>query len=167
MVVKISMGAKTKKGFTLIEILLVIAAISILAAIVIVAINPAKQLAEARNAQRRSNVNTILNAIHQYAIDNDGDLPGPDTITTGACAAGAGEDLCIDGSPCTTGLDLSDVLTDEKYIVEFPIDPQQPTADGGGDEDEETGYAVTQSANGRVTVCAPLAEEGATIEVKR
>jgi type II secretory pathway pseudopilin PulG len=60
------------------EILLVIAAIAILAGIVIVAINPAKQLANARNVSRRSDVNSILNAVNQYVIDNGTLPPGID-----------------------------------------------------------------------------------------
>lgn len=71
---------KIKTGFTLLEILLVVAAIAILAGIVVVAINPAKQLAQTRNVARRSDVSAILNAIYQYAIDNTGVIPN--TIDT-------------------------------------------------------------------------------------
>ena len=73
-----------RHGFTLMELLIVIGIIAILAAIVIIAINPARQLAQARNSQRWSNVNTILNAVHQYAVDNQGTLPA---AITAVCPA--------------------------------------------------------------------------------
>ncbi len=60
------MKGKKYEGFSLIEILVVVALIIILAAITIIAINPAKNFRDTRNAQRASDVNAILNAVTQY-----------------------------------------------------------------------------------------------------
>ena len=62
-------------AFTLLEVLLVVGIIAILAGIVILAINPNKQLADARNAQRRTDVNTIHKALYQYAIRTGDGFP--------------------------------------------------------------------------------------------
>ncbi|MEY2986151.1 MAG: hypothetical protein RJB24_380 [Candidatus Parcubacteria bacterium] len=79
----------TNKGFTLLEILLVIAAIGILAVIVLVSINPNRQLAQVRNAQRRSDINTIYKALEQYLIDNQSYPAGIE---------GTAKDICINGN---------------------------------------------------------------------
>ncbi len=53
----------TTRAFTLLEMLLVIAIIAILAGIVIIAINPGRQLAQARNAQRASDLRALHSAV--------------------------------------------------------------------------------------------------------
>lgn len=143
---------KFKKGFTLIEVLLVVAIIAILAGIVIIAVNPSKQLADARNAQRRSDATTILNATYQYAVDNNGTLPASITTTPTA--------VCATGGTCTGIIDLTVLTTSEKYLVSMPKDPTSGTANS-------TGYNISKSANGRVTVAAPSAENSVTISVTR
>lgn len=143
---------KNQKGFTLLEILLVVAAIAILAGIVILALNPVKQLADTRNAQRRVDVNTILNAVYQYTIDNKGTLPS--TITT------TSTEVCKTGGTCTGLIDLSVLTASEKYLTAMPIDPSSTSTNG-------TDYNILKTANGRITVTAPDAEQSATISVTR
>lgn len=139
------------QGFTLLEILLVVGAISILAGIVIVALNPSKQLADTRNAQRRVDVNTILNGIYQYSIDN-GSLPATITTTT--------TPICKTSATCTGLIDLTALTSSGTYLVSIPFDPTGSTTNSAS-------YTVSKNANGRVTVSAPSAESGATISVTR
>ena len=142
-----------QKGFTLLEILLVVAAIAILAGIVIVAINPTKQLGEARNAQRRSDVTVILNAAYQYSIDNNGNLPtGITTTPTEICST--------TGAPCVGLVDLGALTAGEKYLTAIPTEPQKVTANG-------VGYKISRSANNRITVVAQYPEQSATITVTK
>jgi len=143
---------KNRQGFTLLEVLLVIGIIAILAAIVIVALNPSKQLADSRNAQRSSDVNTILNGVYQYAIDNNGTAP--------AAITGTQTEICTTGGTCTGLIDLGVLTLNEEYLVSIPEDPTGATANGAG-------YEIVESTNGRVTVVAPDAEQGATISVTR
>jgi prepilin-type N-terminal cleavage/methylation domain-containing protein len=152
------MKHQNKKAFTLVEILLVVAIIGILAAIVILAVNPARQLALTRNAQRRVDVNTILNAVYQFAIDNRGNLPAQITTTqTEICLTGTG----TASATCGALIDLEGLTNNERYLVAIPLDPSGATTTFG------TGYHIRKSANGRVTVIAVAAEQSESISVTR
>ncbi len=147
------------RGFTLIEILIVIGIIAILAGIVLVAINPARQFRQANNAQRESNVNAILNAVGQYIVDNKGTLPGE---------IEADEDS-ISGAGGSDDADLCDVLV-PTYLPALPVDPLQVQTDADLEQNDQaitedecdetylTGYSVEEE-NGRVVVRAPRTED--------
>ena len=146
---------RNTKGFTILEVVLVVAIIAILAAIAIIAMNPGKRLSKARDKTRAADVMLILNAAHQYTLDNDGALPGASTTVTEICAT--------DASSCGGLADMSALTAKKTYLVSMPTDPQCSitcTANG-------TGYEIVKSASGHITVSAPASEHGQTISATR
>jgi prepilin-type N-terminal cleavage/methylation domain-containing protein len=150
-----------KKGFTLVELLLVIGIIATLAVVVFVALDPAKRFQDARNVRRTSDVETILNAIHQYVIDQKGAFPSG-FIANNEQVLGTSESGCTNSSGgCSAGDACLNISTDlAKYLKAIPNDP----ADGSSSAN--TGYSILRDANGIVTVRACNAE-GSEITVSR
>jgi len=72
------MKLKSRKlpAFTLIELLIVIAIVGILAAAVMVAINPAKRSRQARDAIRKSHIAVLADAFQAYYVTHEGLYPG-------------------------------------------------------------------------------------------
>ena len=149
-----TVSAYQRKGFTLLEILLVIAAIGILAAIVLVAINPQRQLAQARNAQRRADVLAISNAINQALIGNAA-LPAGINTTLRNVVSTAGTGSCAVVGSVVNATDVADFIAtvSPAFIGALPRDPQAVTA-GCSDYTIQ----ITDTANNRTTVSAPRAE---------
>ena len=99
---------KVKKvaAFTLIELIIVIAIIGLLAAVVLVAINPQATFQKARNAQRANDVQTIGNAITKFLAEASTSGTGRSLYTT-ATVIGANVAIGNSGTvatPNTTGL---------------------------------------------------------------
>ncbi|KKQ25943.1 MAG: hypothetical protein US62_C0024G0005 [Candidatus Woesebacteria bacterium GW2011_GWA1_37_8] len=149
------------KGFTLIEILLVVAILSVLLVVVFASLNPAQRLIDARNARRWNDVNQVLTAIHECIIDNNLATCGLGTTVAlsqiGSCPSGQGAVPCTGAATACLDLDADTDLN--PYIAGFPTDPTDP---GTG----KTGYAI-QVASGIVTISACSAEDAETISVSR
>jgi len=146
------------RGFTLIEILVVIGMLAILTTVVLVAVNPLRQFAQARNAQRQANVATILNAVSNRMADTRGlfESASCDALPTEVATEISSESY--DLRPCLV----------PTYLSELPIDPSTGSSYCTAIEclgDYSTEYTVKQdSGASRITVCAPGAAESALPE---
>ena len=65
----------TDGGFTLLEVLIVLAIIIVMVIVLIIAINPGQKLAETRDAGRMSSVNQLGRALQAWSTSNDGAFP--------------------------------------------------------------------------------------------
>jgi len=122
-----------KKGFTLIELLIVIAILAILATVVVLVLNPAQLLAEARDGQRFSDVAAVRDAVVFYT----GTVSSPTIGTTVGCTAGgatgfSGAPVCgttgvykVDGTGWVD-VDLT-AATGGSPLATLPRDPTNST----------------------------------------
>lgn len=143
-----------ERGFTLIEIMLVIAALGILAGTIVVAINPLEQMAQARNHQRRIDIAAIWNASQQYMLNNPGQYPA--NIPSGTLEQCMASPLDPEFTVCKTdscAVVLGELLDNARYLTEIPSDPFV-------DDPDYSGYNIIRDVdrNNRITVCAPNGE---------
>ena len=134
--------------------------IAILATVVIVAINPAKQFAQARNTQRQANLNAILNAIGGRLADNKGVFAGKFKIETTEYECPTISTTTPEVIKSSGGINLSCLYP--TYIpAQIPVDPN----DGvwTNETNYDSGYTIVASTTGRVIICAPKAGEEASL----
>lgn len=126
----------TYKGFTLIEILLVIGIIGILAAVVITAINPRRQLGKATDLKRTAHAREIVSAIRQYQVDY-GFVPNAITTTP--------RQICAYNAVVTTSCADIDEIVDLRYISGITRDTKETNVNF-------LGYNIVTDQYGRVVV---------------
>ncbi len=166
--------SKSKKAFTLIELLIVISIIAVISAVVFVTLDPLSRFADTRDARRWSEASAVLSAIKIDQVDNGGayltsigNMVAGEVymVTNGSVGTGCADQntYCdTDVTADTNCVDLSG-LASEGYLGDVPISP-----DGSGEwSASSTGYTLQRNASGIVTVRACESENTSEIWVAR
>jgi len=129
----------TKKGFTLLELLIVIGILAILSTTVVLVINPAELLRRARDSQRISDLNTLKSAITLFIAETGtstiGSAYGTQTYShvSGVSCGGTNPASAI--STLTNGTGWIPINFDSMAIGSpisaLPVDPNASTAATG------------------------------------
>ena len=144
------MKEKLKFNLNLVEIFLIIGVIVILAGIFLVAIDPNRRFTEARNAQRWSSVDSLMNAFLNYRTDNKGaesvllDNNTYYMIGTGTDARGCAAQTTAEVR------DLAPLVGN--YITSVPIDPAAGT-------ESKTLYYIGRNRDALIVIGACLSEK--------
>lgn len=120
---------KFSKGFTLVELLVVIAIVAILAVAAVAAINPVARINSSKDAKAYANVQTISKALEHCMLDR---------VATGRTYPQASDDCCGSAAvgACTSSAAAGLGLYNYGFVGGFP-----------------TGVAVNRGAAGGKAIC--------------
>ncbi len=153
------------KGFTLVEMLIVIAVIGVLAVAVLSAINPVEQMRKARDTRRKSNAAELLNAIERYYATHE-----EHSAALLLAAVDATDCVTVTAGDVIESDDLADFVTENELKQEF-IDR---VTDTSGDNHLYVGinqstdlaavcFAIESEANiAKYTDVGTICDDGAT-----
>src|SRR3989344_9349858 len=138
---------KTQKGFTLVEILIVVSLIAILAVVALVTINPAEAQRRARDTQRIKDLASMQSIIEQYLSDNPTSFSATNKVSLG------GINAC--GTTGWLGVDMC------AYANTMPIDPVNRTSvvattAAGGTVTAGAVYEMIINSQGQYHICTRL-----------
>jgi prepilin-type N-terminal cleavage/methylation domain-containing protein len=137
---------KTEKGFTLVEMLIVIGLIALLATTVLVAVNPSRQFKFARDTERKAHLTAILNAMGQNISEHQGDF-----LCNGAAFTFPQLSAVME-SGGSSEYDIAPCLVPD-YIPKLPVDPKDPgTHFYTSPTSYYSGYMISEDENGYITL---------------
>ena len=153
--VKINFNNRKHSGFTLIEILVVIAIIGLLASIVLSSLRSAR--IKSRDARRKMDLNQLSKAFAFYVSDNKGIIPLSNQC--GSARTGALHGVCVGAPGAPNNWYIGDKLFNLGYLPISPSDPLYP--------DSCTYYYYTNASTTYAQFMAklekPSAEDSATM----
>lgn len=175
----------SNKGFTLVELLVVIAVLGVLAAGVLVAINPVEQLARGRDTSRRTAITEAGRGASAYYTTQGAVVNGtggfltnlkaageikviPDNPGTGAdCTAFSGAETAGATANMESGYCFESNTTTNEFVIYSPIESssEKLKATGNGTTTCTSGspYFVYSSAAGKTgVVCSTDVDPGIT-----
>ncbi len=155
----------SKRGFTIIELVIVIAIIGVLLAVIFVALDPATRLQQARDAVRQNDVQEILSAVKLYQADNGEHLAAIESLSAGnvyMIVNGKTTGCDDQNRACTTGVtgDMHCVnfsgLISTWYLGSLPQSPAGEVVwdDANTNGDAGSGYTLSIDANDVVFIRA-------------
>jgi prepilin-type N-terminal cleavage/methylation domain-containing protein len=107
----------SRKGFTLMELLIVISLIGVIAVGLLIVLNPQAQINKAKDAKRKSDLALLKKSFEEFYNDN-GRYPKPDEVCTS------------DNENCAIcGNDPSSPAHFDPYLNHLPCDPDSPNRD--------------------------------------
>ncbi len=126
-----------RKGFTLLELLIVIGILAILATVVALVLNPAELLRQARDSQRLSDLRTINSAIGLWVASASSTTIAADSYTCTAGTAGFDAGTCvtnatttIDGNGWIKGINFT-YIPGGSPLSRLPLDPSNTSGATG------------------------------------
>jgi prepilin-type N-terminal cleavage/methylation domain-containing protein len=146
---------KNRNGFTLVELLIVIAIIAIMAAAVYVALDPLRRFQDSRDSRRSADVESIISALKLYQVDNKGAnfmainfLTAGNVYMMGSAMSGCNGLAC--DTPVTSSTSCVNIagLANAGYLASMPISPNGVNSYGVG----LTGYTISRASNGIITI---------------
>ncbi len=141
------------------EIMLILSAVGIVVFLILLAINPNKEAAEARNLKRSADISTVLSYVSSYV---EGKESIPTVIPSSSECVEFTHEICKTGPyNCTDLVSMGFLIEgNEEALVVMPNDPLYVSVNG-------TGYFISHDGGGIVTVCAPHAERNQKISFSK